>query len=211
MHAVRYGLLVGAFRVDREVLIGALELACGIDAIDHMMHCLWHVVFPFQIYPDRPRGDLIDQAFDLWRMQCRAEEQRLHAVLAALLDLGAQPRDVLPIVLLPEVVGLVQNQEPDTGHVELLAPHVIHRLLQGADAYVDALLQGLQLLPLVHAADEQHTTKRRIVKVLVKPRHALVSLLRKFPRRLQDHAHRGPLASGLRRRRHVSWVDVTNR
>mmetsp|Transcript_78136 Transcript_78136/g.252967 ORF Transcript_78136/g.252967 Transcript_78136/m.252967 type:complete len:275 (+) Transcript_78136:1208-2032(+) len=162
------------------------------------MHRLWHTVLALEVDPDGPGGDLLDHLHNLRRVQRGAEEERLHTVATASLNLCIQPWDVPPVVLLLQVIRLVQHQKLHLRDVELGAAHVVHGLLQRADADVDALLQCAKLFLLVNAADEERDPDRRVLQVLVELGHALVGLLREVPRGLEDHAEGRPLAPRLR-------------
>ena len=123
-------------------------------------------------------GQLLDR-----RGHRRREQQRLALrgqLGADRLDIGNEPHVEHP-------VGLVDHQHVATAEHDLATLEQIHQATRRGDQHIDAILQRLDLIAHLHAADQQ-----RHLEIVVGPvlDEFLRDLRGKFARRFQDQAAR---------------------
>mmetsp|Transcript_95319 Transcript_95319/g.269450 ORF Transcript_95319/g.269450 Transcript_95319/m.269450 type:complete len:251 (+) Transcript_95319:881-1633(+) len=109
VHPIKCGLLAGSFRAHRKLLVGPRQYHVRVDVVSHVVHGFGHAVLALEVDPNRPRRDLVDHLHHKRVVQGGTEEKRLHPVPATPLDLGIQPRDLMPFVLFLQIVGFVED------------------------------------------------------------------------------------------------------
>mmetsp|Transcript_140978 Transcript_140978/g.316081 ORF Transcript_140978/g.316081 Transcript_140978/m.316081 type:complete len:256 (+) Transcript_140978:1574-2341(+) len=164
-----------------------------VHLINAVVDGVGYTVTSLQVHPDRPRGDVLDHLLHLWIMQRGGEKQCLHTVPSPSLDRGIQPWDILPVILLLQIICFVKHQKLHLGHIQLPSSNMVHHLLQSTHDNIHPLFQGSILRLLIDSTHEQGTSHRWVINVLLERHHALVGLLRQIPGGLQDDAQRRPL------------------